>query len=291
MYVTMALIFFCQIIVLSIFVPQQYQRISRLEITRYPQKSYPLLYTLGEDVRIQRQNIFLRFSYLVAIICFSILAYALLRIDSDQGLLRLYGLSLFLQLSPYALVAYWQWQVKKVRQTLPAPSVRSASLKRNQVSDFVSPLVIFTLVAALCLVVSTSGFALFNDYGNQSKVIGILLVNVLFGVFVFKKIIEVRQSPRDDPYAASKDVTAKARKVIHTLIFTGLFIALSSLLTLARLSGWFDQDYAQIVVVQFLSVIYQIGFLYSVLLKKNKIESTDYSVFKKYDEPETLIAK
>ncbi len=289
MFAIIIAIFFCQIVVVSIIVPHQYHRIVRREMSLYPEKDYPRLYTLGTQVRLKRQNLCLNLNHVTAVISFFVLAYGVFQAPSDRELVRLFSYCFLLQLSPYFLLAYWEWQVKHLRSKMPAPIIRTASLAPRQLSDIISPLAVVALVAAFCLVIVAAFYALVRTGANSNKFILILLVNTGFGVFALKRIFTMVRNPREDPYAANSDEMRKAQILARTYVITGLFIAFSSLFSLAKLSGWFDQDSAQIYFMQFLSLLYQAGLIYSVWAKKNKLKATDYSVFKDADETSPLV--
>lgn len=271
---------FIQILVISIVVPTWIRQMNVAEMARYPESEFPLLYTLGTEVRLARQRLCQGLNYLSAIICIGIISWASRQHYSLSELSVYLSYCLLIQLLPFSLTDYWEWQVKRLRKQLHSSTVRKATLATRRLNDIISPYVVLIYCLLFALVVGVSLFLLATEQLSATKFFRIVLINTVYIIHTLFLLRRYYLRPRQDPVASMGEELMKIKRIAWIYVGVGVFISFSSLMSLSKEFVAIDGETIKVLACVTTSLFMQAMFILSCLLRRQRLYNSDYSVYK-----------
>ncbi len=280
--ILVAIVFAAQIVVLSIVIPYLFHRASADLRRRFPPETHARLYPVppGELRRYNRAIAVVR--AVIVVVGVLLLVEGLIAHEGPVTLARTMLWIFMAQTVPAFLRLPQELRMVRAFRQMPAPSVRSADLRRLRVTDFVSPVTVVlgfaANVAAMLTAVALSQMPAMH-VGNR-----VLWYLIIVSGIVLARMLYVTLTPmsirRPDPYMSHEDVF-NARRLRMRLLFVG-GTCVGAFLTFSQLYR-IGIETLQLNIVGFIvgtSLLCQLGYLLLVRAIVRAIGARDGSVYR-----------
>jgi hypothetical protein len=273
------IVFAAQLLVLSVLVPYLFHKAySRLKET-YPPAAYPRLYPVAPG-DVERFNTILMAVRLVVVVASTTkFAVDLVEGHGPAALAQTMIWILLAQAVPALVRLPWQLRMARAFRAMPAPSVRSAELRRSRLSDFVpSPLIAAGIAGAGVSMVGA--IALYTTDPDQSRLMT-LYVLAVSGWLLLRMLLALRAPgsiPRPDPYMTDADVFRARRQRLRMLFMLAAVVGVALTKRLLFITGRLPVDIIAICVG--CSILCQLVYLGTARVVLRTLKVRDASVYR-----------
>ena len=255
-------VFLCQIIIGSLFVPYWVHRRLKLIFAEHPPSDYPRFYPESLDVELGRLQMF-RFSAIgIGILGLGVYTFLLFNTSTD-GFHRLSLLAAvvfgLVQMIPIMQVCYWYYCRVKNMKNAQSP-IRSADLRVYHVFDIV-PLTHFLMaLVPTVLVIGLGGYIFLNDLWpfRQAGLWVAIVAAPLIAAFYFAVCAyTIREGVETDPYVISSERVPGVEQVVKYSVLSVFDTSLLILFALFVLTFGLQSYVPAMLSLYFLMVVAQ----------------------------------
>ncbi len=273
-----AIVFGCQVFVLSFFIPSRRRHFLALMFVRFPPQEYPRLYPIPMEKMQRRLNLFKPLHWAVGLCSAIALVVGLIHGSPALQLARSMFTCLVAQLLPhYVAMPALVRQMKALRNS-PPPSVRSVELRLWRTVDFVSPLLIGLGLFGLGLALGCAAIA----YRLRPATLpAVLFCGVCSGAMLVRMIYLLSSHgtfTRADPYMSAADTFRTRRRRLRTLFGCGAGLGVYFAFTLLYDAQLFRFDMGYLFIG--LSIAMQLIGIWLVAVQRQDLETRDFSVYR-----------
>jgi hypothetical protein len=269
-------IFFCQVILVSLYLPWKILAHLAHVLETHPPADYPKLYPRPVEHYARSRRRFRALSLTLAAVGLALLVWLGMTPGSREWASSVAMVYFFLQLAPMGLLDWSQLREARLMQVRSA--VRRASLERRRLRDYVPPglfgAAVITWAGFVVLIAWLRQFD-YPWFGGWWNVVGITIGNLILGAIAVQQI----NRPRRNPHEASADRKVRTRALVTAMLLTSIaatvFVSLN--IGLAAFDQRGLQPAATSVYFQLLAVIMSQIYL---------VRAADYEAYR--DDPATV---
>ena len=268
-------VFLAQILLISFYLPGRLLNQMKFVKANYLPESYPKLYPVSVGKIDGVLAVFRNMNAIILIIGFAILLNniyfqheELLNWDT-QGVLTAYYL---LQMTPLLVMEFLGFKYFRLMKEANRKTTRTANLQSRNLFDFVSPFLVgFAALTFLVFIGLVQYIKLdpFKGFGGDLNILILVLVNLFFGVLVFRSIYGKKRNPHQD----HEDRIQGIKTTVNLMLIISIAVTAYAGLNLA-LHGLGLEKYLPVM----LCLYYQ--FITILSYKVYRIGSTNFDVYK-----------
>lgn len=270
------LVFLCQIVLLSLYIPKRILVRIKYVMDHFPVSEYPKLYPRSVDYYHSRKRWFSMFNGINAVLGFVVMFLIYKWAKQTNGQINeMFGWAYFmLQLLPMILLEQSGFRQFRQMRAENVSSSRKAELRPRRLFDFVSPMLFWSTVMAY--LVAAILILYIHDFGEKAyAMIAILLAGNLFFVGI---VVWLMRGKKIDPYQDNKDRMRGIEYTIKPLLYVSVMMSVYAVVTSSV--SRFELDFLEPVLM---SVYCQViaMFSFGAQLNNIRVEELNFDVYKK----------
>ena len=269
------LVFLSQILLLSYYLPGRLLKQMERVREHFPPETYPKLYPLSVEKIQSALGIFKKMNIIILICGLGILLHSyysqsteLLNWDNKAVLTAFY----LLQVTPLLVLEFMGVKYLRLMKEADKSTTRTASLQSRNLFDFVSPLLVGSTAAIYVAFIGLIQYIKqtpFDGFGGDLNILIITLVNVFFGILVFRRLYGKKRNP----HQTNEDRVQGIKSYVSLLFIVSIAVTAYAGLTIA-LQSFGMEDFRPVTLCIYFQLITLLTY------KIYRIGSANFEVYK-----------
>jgi hypothetical protein len=264
-----------QILLISYYLPGRLLKQMRRVLEHFPPESYPKLYPISVGKIQSALGVFKKMNIIILICGLGVLLHnyfsqstELLNWD-NQAVLTAYYL---LQMTPLLLLEFMGVKYFRLMKEADKNTTRKAILQSRNLFDFVSPVLVGSATVIYLAFIGLIQYIKqtpFDGFGGDLNILIITLVNVFFGILVFRSLYGKKRNP----HQTNEDRVQGIKSYVSLLFIVSIAVTAYAGLTIS-LQSFGMQDFRPVTLCIYFQFITLLSY------KVYRFGSADFEVYK-----------